>query len=155
MGAPSCSFHGMPFGDEAAKGRHMTTTFDLGCQVLYRFPPDGRFSASFLSARDLTDRGEVANHKRKCSGFAQACSSFGTPLATDWSWTRHVVCESAGLGTTGMAVRGVVLTSVSRSPSQTTLYSRGSCMFMQTFRPSQWERFVEGREDLLPTCNTR
>ena len=36
----------------------MTTTFDLGCQrMLYSFPRDGRSSASFLSAPDLTDRG--------------------------------------------------------------------------------------------------
>ena len=57
-GAPSCSFQGVPFGDEAEKGRRMTTTFDLGCQrMLYSFPRDGRSSASFLSAPDLTDRG--------------------------------------------------------------------------------------------------
>ena len=30
-GAPSSSFQGMPFGDEAEKGRRMTATFDLGC----------------------------------------------------------------------------------------------------------------------------
>ena len=56
-GAPSCSFQGVPFGDDAEKGRRMTTTFDLGCQrMLYSFPRDGRSSASFLSAPDLTDR---------------------------------------------------------------------------------------------------
>ena len=147
-GAPSCSFQGVPFGDEAEKGRRMTTTFDLGCQrMLYSFPRDGRSSASFLSAPDLTDRGLAAFHKRRCWGCAQAGISFGTLLATDWSWTRHVVCGSAGLGTTGMAVRGAVLTSVSRSPSQAwPLY------VYAVFLPSQWERFVEGCEDFLPTC---
>ena len=152
-GAPSCSFQGVPFGDEAEKGRRMTTTFDLGCQrMLYSFPRDGRSSASFLPAPDLTDRGLAAFHKCRCSGCAQAGISFGTLLAFDWSWTRHVVCGSAGLGTAGMAVRGAVLTSVSRSPSQATFYSRGPCMSTQFFLPSQWERFVEGCEDLLPTC---
>ena len=125
-GAPSCSFQGVPFGDEAEKGRRMTTTFDLGCQrMLYSFPRDGRSSASFLSAPDLTDRGLAAFHKRRCSGCAQTGISFGTLLATDWSWTRHVFCGSAGLGTASMAVRGAVRASVSRSPSQATLYSRG------------------------------
>ena len=129
--------------------------FDLGCQrMLYSFPRDGRSSASFFSAPDLTDRGLVAFHKRRCSGCAHAGISFGTLLATDWSWTRHVVCDNAGLGTAGMVVRGAVLTSVSRTPSQAPLYSRGPCMSTQFFLPSQWERFVEGCEDLLPTCKT-
>ena len=109
-GAPSCSLQGVLFGDEAEKGRRMTTTFDLGCQrMLYSFPRDGRSSASFLPAPDLTDRGLAAFHKCRCSGCAQAGISFGTLLAFDWSWTRHVVCGSAGLGTAGMAVRGAVL----------------------------------------------
>ena len=123
-------------------------------KAVAQFSRDGRSSASFLSAPDLTDRGLAAFHKRRCSGCAQKGISFGTLLATDWSWTRHVVCGSAKLGTAGMAVRGAVLTSVSRSPSQATLYSRGPCMSTQFFLPSQWERFVEGCEDLLPTCKT-
>ena len=150
-GAPSCSFQGVPFGDEAEKGRRMTTTFDLGCQrMLYRFS-SRREIFGLVSLRSRPHRSGLG-HKRRCSGCAQAGISFGTLLATDWSWTRHVVCGSAGLGTAGMAVRGAVLTSVSRSPSQATLYSRGPCMSTQFFLPSQWERFVEGCEDLLPTC---
>ena len=142
----------MPFGDEAEKGRRMTTTFDLGCQrLLYSFPV-------FPETRDLRPRffplptTQIGAWLRRCSGCAQAGISFGIVLAIDWSWTRHVVCGSAGLGTAGMAVRGAVSTSVSRSPSQATLYSRGPCMSTQLFLPSQWERFVEGCEDLLPTC---
>ena len=144
-GAPSCSFQGVPFGDEAEKGRRMTTTFDLGCQtMLYSFPRDGRSSASFLSAPDLTDRGLAAFHKRRCSGCAQARISFGTLLATDWSWTRHVVCGSTGLGTAGMAVRGAL-----HKPHCTVV----ALVCLRSFScPSQWERFVEECEDLLPTC---
>ena len=135
-GAPSCSFQGVPFSDEAEKGRRMTTTFDLGCQrMLYSFPRDGRSSASLFSAPDLTDRGLAAFHKRRCSG----CVKQESALALYWR-TRHVDCGSAELGTAGMAVRGAVLTSVSRSPSQAPLYSRGHCMSTQFFLPSQWER---------------
>ena len=83
----TCSFQGVPFGDEAEKGRRMTTTFDLGCQrMLYRFPRDGRSSASFLSAPDLTDRGLAAFHKRRCSGLRDALKQESV-LALYWQLT--------------------------------------------------------------------
>ena len=87
-GAASCSFWGIPFGDEAEKGRRMTTSFDLGCQRdAVQFFRDGRYSA-----------------RRTGLGTASStwcCSDFGPSQATLYSrcssmFTRFCLAVTVG-----------------------------------------------------------
>ena len=78
--------------------------------MLYRLPQDRRSSTFVLGAASQMKHGCVP--QAQVSEMCCERSCFGTELATDWHWTRHVVGGSAGLGTAVLAVCGAVLTSV-------------------------------------------
>ena len=77
-GAPSCSFHGMRFGDEAEKGRCMTTTFDLGFQgMLY----------SFRSRREIFGLDSLRSRRRRSGpGSIPQAQVFGMRPSMNQFW---------------------------------------------------------------------
>ena len=96
-------------------GRRMTVSLGLGCPgILYKLPQDGRSSAFFLPLPASQTEAWLPSAS-SAVGVCSERSCFGTLLATDWCWTRHVVGGSAGLGTALLAVRGAALTAVSWS----------------------------------------